>query len=69
MNKRANSRVWTAEDSERLRAHIASGGSAARASVKFKRTTAAVQARASELGLKFPTVRDLRKKAFGEAAE
>lgn len=69
MTKRANSRVWTQEDSDRLRAHIAAGGSAARASVKFKRTKAAVQARASELGLKFPTVRDLRKKAFGEAAE
>lgn len=69
MTKRANSRVWTADETERLRAHIAAGGSVARATVKFKRTEAAVRHHAYELGLTFPTIRDLRKRAIGEAAE
>jgi hypothetical protein len=69
MTKRSNSRVWTADDTERLKEHIAAGGSAPRAAIKFKRTEAAVRAQAAELGLRFPTIRELRKKAFGEAAE
>jgi hypothetical protein len=69
MPKRANSRMWTDEDTERLRLHIARGGSAPRASVIFKRSQAAVRTRASELGLKFPTIRDLRRKAAGTPCE
>jgi hypothetical protein len=69
MNKRSNSRVWTDDDTQRLKEHIAAGGSAPRAAIKFKRTEAAVRAHASELGLRFPTIRQLRKRAFGEAAE
>jgi hypothetical protein len=65
MPKRPNNRIWTAEDSERLRLHIARGGSAPRAAVMFKRSQAAVRAHASELGLKFPTIRELRRKAAG----
>jgi len=48
-----------------MRSHIQAGGSAARASVIFKRTEAAVRARAADLGLKFPTIRELRTRATG----
>jgi len=51
-----------------MRSHIAAGGSAARASVIFKRTESAVRARAAELGLKFPTIRELRSRATGKGS-
>jgi hypothetical protein len=35
----------------------------------FKRTEAAVKAKALELGLKFPTVNELRRRARGDAAQ
>jgi hypothetical protein len=56
-------RKWSAEEDERLRKYIGSGGSAARAAVAFRRTEAALRARATELGLKFPLLRELRAKA------
>jgi hypothetical protein len=65
MSIRANSQVWTEEDTQRLREHIARGGSVIRASVIFKRSQAALRAHASSLGLKFPTIKDLRRKATG----
>jgi hypothetical protein len=58
-------RAWTAVDTERLRSHIERGGSAARAAVKFKRTEHAVRAHASACGWKFPTIRELRRRATG----
>jgi hypothetical protein len=68
MALRPNRGVWSAEDVERLRKHIAGGGSAARAAGVFKRTEAAVKAKALELGLKFPTVNELRRRARGDDA-
>ena len=65
MALRPQKRTWSAEDDERLRRHIAGGGSAARAPVIFKRTEAAVRARAAELGLRFPYIRELRSRAAG----
>jgi hypothetical protein len=58
-------RPWTQEDTERLKQHIGRGGSAARAAVMFKRTEQAVRAHASACGWKFPTIRELRKRATG----
>lgn len=58
-------RSWTSDETERLRSHIEGGGSAARAAVMFKRTEQAVRAHASACGWKFPTIRELRKKATG----
>lgn len=63
--KRANNRVWSEEDTERLRQHIAGGGSAARAAVIFRRSEQAVRAHAAANGLKFPTIRQLRFRATG----
>jgi len=62
-------RVWSPEDDLRLRRHIESGGSAARASVVFRRSESACRARAAELGLKFPLVRELRARALGQSPE
>ncbi len=58
-------RAWTPDDDERLRLHIARGGSAGRASVMLKRSGQSVRTRAAELGLKFPTIRELRQRAGG----
>jgi hypothetical protein len=65
MVKCAHHRAWTDEDLERLRAHIARRGSLARASVRFGRTEHALRACAASLGLKFPTISELRKRAKG----
>jgi hypothetical protein len=58
-------RAWTADETKRLGLHIEGGGSAARAAVMFKRTEQAVRAHASANGWKFPTIRELRKRATG----
>jgi hypothetical protein len=63
---RPNKGVWSAEEIERLRRHIERGGSAARAAAMFKRTEAAVKARVRELGLKFLTIYELRRRARGD---
>jgi hypothetical protein len=65
MTLRPNRGVWSVEDIERLRQHIDRGGSAARATGMFKRTEAAVRAKALELGLKFPSINELRRRARG----
>jgi hypothetical protein len=56
-------RAWTPEDDERLRAHIAAGGSAARAVAMFRRSEQAIRTHALELGLRFPSIRELRARA------
>jgi len=56
-------RAWTPEDDERLRAHIAAGGSAARAVAIFRRSQQAIRTHAAELGLRFPSIRELRARA------
>lgn len=62
---RPRHRSWTDEETQRLRAHIERGGSAARAAVIFNRTQGAVRAHAAACGLKFPTVSELRRRAAG----
>lgn len=66
MTLRSNRGLWSEDDIERLRRHIERGGSAARAAVMFKRTEAAVKAKALEIGLKFPTIRQLRQHVRGD---
>jgi hypothetical protein len=66
MTLRPNRGIWSVQDIERLRQHIESGGSAVRAALMFKRTEAAVKAKALELGLKFPTIQQLRRRARGD---
>jgi hypothetical protein len=63
MTLKTRMRPWSAEDDERLRQHIAQGGSAARATGICKRTEQSVRARAAKLGLKFPTIQQLRSEA------
>lgn len=67
-HERPNNRVWSDEDRAVLRQHIAAGGSAFRAAVKFKRSEAAVCDQARQMGLRFPTIQQLRKKAAGAEA-
>jgi hypothetical protein len=61
--------TWTEEECERLRAHIASGGSAARASVIFKRPITSLQTQARKLGTPFPDSRVVRKQRLIRCAE
>jgi hypothetical protein len=61
-------RLWTDDEIERLRLHILKGGSAARASVIFKRTVMAVRQQAIKIGLPFPSVLHLRKRFRGATA-
>jgi hypothetical protein len=58
-------RPWTEEEDDRLRSHIERGGSAVRAAIMFKRSQQAVRSRARELGLRFPTIAQLRKRSLG----
>lgn len=46
--------AWTDSDIDRLRRHIAAGGSAIRAAAKFRRKIVAVQLMAKKLGTPFP---------------
>jgi hypothetical protein len=62
---RSTNRIWTGEDTERLCRHIEQGGSVARASVIFRRSDQAVRSHAGANGWKFPTIRELRKRASG----
>jgi hypothetical protein len=48
-----------------LRHHIEQGGSVARAVSVFKRTEQSLRAHARDLGIRFPTIRELRDKAVG----
>jgi hypothetical protein len=67
--KRKTSRTWTDEELEALRVHIASGGSAIRASVRFGRTLGSVQELARKLGTPFPTIREVRKRYLATEAK
>lgn len=69
MAMRRRHRSWTAEETEQLRTHIARGGSVARAAVIFRRTEGALRGHATVCGLKFPTIRELRRKASGSAQD
>jgi hypothetical protein len=58
----ARKKVWTESDAERLRALIASGASAVRASVALKRSLSVTKLKARELGVPFPSEAELRAK-------
>lgn len=68
MALRPRHRSWTEDETERLRAHIARGGSATRAAVMFHRTQGAVRAHAAACGLRFPTISELRRRASGASS-
>lgn len=55
-------KVWSESDAERLRALIASGASALRASVALKRSLSVTKLKARELGVPFPSEAELRAK-------
>lgn len=55
------SRTWTAGDIERLKQLVASGTSAARAAVIFRRSIVSVKAQAKRFGFPFPDERVLRR--------
>jgi len=61
--------MWTEDECNRLRAHIESGGSAARASVIFKRPITSLQTQARKLGIPFPDRRVVRKQRLTRCAE
>jgi hypothetical protein len=58
----ARKKVWTESDAARLRALIASGASAIRASVALKRSLSVTKLKARELGVPFPSEAELRAK-------
>lgn len=58
----ARKKVWSENDAERLRALIASGASALRASVALKRSLSVTKLKARELGVPFPSEAELRAK-------
>jgi len=60
--KRSAKTSWTEEDLARLKAHVASGGSAARAAVIFRRTVLAVKQAARREGCPFPHDFSMRRK-------
>ncbi len=60
---------WTEEDVARLKAHVVSGGSAARASIIFKRSIMAVKQAARRAGCPFPHDYTLRRKLRGLAQD
>jgi hypothetical protein len=58
-NKR---KAWTEADCERLKAMVAAGASVMRASVALGRPLIAIRNKARELGLRFPTEFETRRK-------
>lgn len=54
-------RTWTAADIERLKQLVASGVSAARAAVIFRRSIVSVKAQAKRFGFPFPDERVLKR--------
>jgi hypothetical protein len=58
----ARKKVWSESDAERLRALIASGASAIRASVALKRSLSVTKLKARELGIPFPSEAELKAK-------
>jgi hypothetical protein len=61
--------AWTGEDCIRLRAHIESGGSVARASVIFNRSISTIQVQARKQGTPFPDSRVVRRQWLTRYAE
>jgi hypothetical protein len=55
-------KAWSESDAERLKALIASGASALRASVALKRSLSVVKLKARELGVPFQSEAELRAK-------
>ena len=55
-------KVWSESDAARLRALIASGASALRASVALKRSLSVTKLKARELGVPFESEAELRAK-------
>jgi hypothetical protein len=53
-------RVWSESDTERLKAMVASGASALRASIALKRSLAVTKRKAHQLGCPFRTNAELR---------
>lgn len=53
---------WNEVQIERLRNHVASGGSLIRAAAMFRLTTNQMRVKARELGCPFPTLRENRAK-------
>jgi hypothetical protein len=62
MALRPQSRVWTPEDDELVKALAAQGASLVRASAALKRRQTVVRKRAKKLGCAFPLMKDTRKK-------
>jgi hypothetical protein len=58
----ARKKVWSESDAERLRALIASGASAIRASVALKRSLSVTKLKARELGVPFQSEAELKAK-------
>jgi hypothetical protein len=69
--KRRTKTSWTEDDLARLRAHVASGGSAARAAIIFKRSIGSVKRAARREGCPFPHEFSIRRKlrAITEASK
>jgi len=60
--RRPTKTSWTEDEIARLKAHVASGGSAARAAIIFKRSMLAVKQAARREGCPFPHDFTLRRK-------
>ena len=58
----ARKKVWSDSDAERLRALVASGASALRASVALKRSLSVTKLKARALGIPFQSEAELRAK-------
>lgn len=54
--------AWTEEQCERLRQHVATGGSVFRASAMFGLSVSGLRTKARELGCPFPSLREERAK-------
>lgn len=53
---------WDEQQLQRLRQHVASGGSVLRAAVIFRKSTGHVRDKAREIGCPFPTLRESQAK-------
>jgi hypothetical protein len=58
----AKKKAWSDEDTARLRALVASGASALRASVALRRSLSVTKNKARALGVPFPSEAELRAK-------
>jgi hypothetical protein len=67
--RRPTKTSWTEDDLARLRAHVASGGSAARAAIILKRSIVAVKRAARREGCPFPHDFSIRRKLRASAEQ